>query len=340
MNPLVSVIMPVYNVEKYVGNSIESILKQTYDNFELIIVIDGSPDNSGSIAEKYSQKDSRINVIYKDNGGLSDARNCGIDKANGDYIYFLDSDDYIENNLLDISVNNAEIHKLDITVFGFYADYEDYNGEVVSSKAISPLKGIYNKDNIHKITLDDEFHNYIGYAWNKLYKSNVIKENKIRFIKGLSLIEDIEFNYLAVKYAIKIGFIDKALYHYMQRQRTTLVNEKYNNLYNLKLRAANLRVKILNEWSISEKIMNEESAKLYFSALNSGLKSVSICNDRDINSKLTEIKKIIEIDKRLNYKDNLSSIKKNIREEILLKLINMRLYRLIVLKYNFINKLK
>ena len=113
-NPLISVIVPVYNVEKYLGKCVDSILAQTYENLEIILVEDGTKDNSGAICDAYAAKDSRIRVIHKENGGLSSARNAGMDIARGEYFGFVDSDDWIEPKMYETLLNLAEKYHADL----------------------------------------------------------------------------------------------------------------------------------------------------------------------------------------------------------------------------------
>ena len=115
MSPKISIIVPVYKVEKYIHKCIDSILNQTFKDFELILVDDGSPDNCGKICDEYAKKDSRVIVIHKENGGLSSARNSGLDIARGDYIGFVDSDDYIENDMYELLYNLCEENNCDIS---------------------------------------------------------------------------------------------------------------------------------------------------------------------------------------------------------------------------------
>ena len=117
---LISVIIPVYKVEKYIERCITSVKKQSYFNIEIILVDDGSPDNCGIICDKYAETDSRIKVIHKKNGGLSDARNAGLDIATGQYICFIDSDDYIEKDTLKDMYNNIVMTRADITICNYY----------------------------------------------------------------------------------------------------------------------------------------------------------------------------------------------------------------------------
>ena len=121
-NPKISIIMPVYGVEDYVGKSIESIQAQTYENWELWAVDDGSPDNSGKICDEYATKDNRIKVIHKENGGAPSARNTAIDKATGDYFYFMDSDDWAEPTMLGDMVELAENKNAQLVIAGYYID--------------------------------------------------------------------------------------------------------------------------------------------------------------------------------------------------------------------------
>lgn len=339
MDPLVSVIMPVYNVENYISKSIESVLNQTYSAFELIIVIDGSKDNSCTIAENYATQDSRIKIVYKENGGLSDARNYGLNIAKGDYYYFIDSDDYIDKKLLEEVVYYADNNDLDVVTFGFYVDFENDKFNTYYSYEVRPRNGIYNSCNINTIIVDEGFYNYIGYAWNKLYKSTIIKNNNKCFINGLSLIEDIEFNYLVFKDTEKIGFIDKVFYHYIQRNRKSLVNAQYDNFYELKLRAAKLRVEILENWNIDNNFLEKESHKLYLGALNSGLSNICKCKDLSMNKKRIKIKEIIDFDRSINYK-NIFNHSIDIKSKVLSILIMMKMYRLIIFNYRLINKLR
>ena len=122
MEDVVSVIVPVYNVEQYIRKCIESILNQTYNKMEIILVDDGSTDNSGIICDEYSKRDKRIKVIHKINGGLSDARNAGLDICTGDYIVFVDSDDYIKNNMIEMLHKDILEKRADISVCSYFFD--------------------------------------------------------------------------------------------------------------------------------------------------------------------------------------------------------------------------
>ena len=163
-NDLISIIIPVYKVEKYLEKCIESVLKQTYTNLQIILVDDGSPDNCGKICDEYAKKDSRIEVIHKINGGLSDARNVGINRANGRYIGFVDSDDYIKEDMYEKLINLIKEYNADVSICNLYDVFD--GKEYVRNKD----NGIheYSRIDILKEILLDK--NIQSYAWNKLYK--------------------------------------------------------------------------------------------------------------------------------------------------------------------------
>lgn len=131
---LISIIVPVYNVEKYLKECIDSVISQTYKNLEIILVDDGSTDKSGEICDEYSKKDSRIKVIHKENGGLSDARNVALDIAKGEYIGFVDSDDYVEKDMFETLYKLAEEHNTEISSISFYKTLENEIIDVRNSR--------------------------------------------------------------------------------------------------------------------------------------------------------------------------------------------------------------
>lgn len=221
-NPLISVIIPVYKVEKYLHKCVDSVINQTYSKLEIILVDDGSPDNCGMICDEYSQKDSRIRVIHKENGGLSDARNAGLDIALGDYIGFVDSDDYIAPNMYEMMLQNAKKNKADISLCGYYNEYEggiiEKNYPIIEKKVLTASEGlkevIYSKK-------------YGVMAWTKLYKKELFKN--VRYPKGhvcedVYVIGDIFEN-------VKIAAFDStSLYYYVHRNdsiTTYSFNEKH-----------------------------------------------------------------------------------------------------------------
>ena len=206
---LVTVIIPVYNVEKYLRKCLDSIINQTYKYLEIIIVDDGSKDTSSYICDEYAKKDSRIIVIHKKNGGLSSARNAGLDIASGDYVMFVDSDDFVEPDFCKRPLDLALAKETDIVSFGFHKITKE--GDVATIKTTSP-RYITPEEGIKELILvKDHIYNF---AWNKLYKLSLF--NSIRYPFGKTY-EDQATTYLLFHKASKIYIDDSPLYNYIFR---------------------------------------------------------------------------------------------------------------------------
>ena len=208
MEELVTIVVPVYKVEKYIDRCIKSILNQTYKNIEIILVDDGSPDNCGKICENYAQKDKRIKVVHKENGGLSDARNAGISISNGKYISFIDSDDYIDPEYIELLYKTIKKDKSDMAISSHKVIYE--NGTVLE-KATKEESILKPKEVLKRILYDDGIDLS---AWAKLYKIELFKE--IRYPKG-RLFEDAATTYKLVDKCEKISIISRSTYNYIIR---------------------------------------------------------------------------------------------------------------------------
>ena len=251
MHSLVSVIMPVYKVEHYIGKAIESVLNQTYTYFELLVINDGTPDNSVAVAEKYLY-DGRVRLLHKPNGGLSDARNFGLEHARGQYVYFVDSDDWIEPNLLELAILAMKRHDSRIVIFGYYLDTVDRSEALIESRmVVSPL-GIFEKSK-RNLEIDSRLLGILGYAWNKLYELEFLKTNNLHFTKGISLVEDILFNSEVYRRLEKLVVIETALYHYMNRPVVTLIKTFHQDSFELYLRKCEALERFLTDWNIIEK---------------------------------------------------------------------------------------
>lgn len=216
--PKVTIIVPVYNVENYLPRCIESILNQTYGNLEILIIDDGSTDNSGKICDQYARQDTRINVIHKQNGGLSDARNVGIDNASSEYVFLLDSDDWIDPKAIEVLHNIAEKEKADIVECGFREIKSD---RILNSDACT--------GRVAKISTSKAVQECITWgqikpvAWNKLYKRSVI--GAVRYPIG-RYHED-EFTTYKILYNAKnIFYVDLAFYNY-DRSRSDSITSKF-----------------------------------------------------------------------------------------------------------------
>ena len=187
----VSIIIPVFNTQKYLHECLDSVINQTYKDVEIILVDDGSTDESGSICDDYAKKNERIKVFHISNSGLSHARNIGIDNATGEYIVFQDSDDYIELKMTEDMILEVEKNNSDLVICG-HKQFFDKPEKKPINKNFNKKKYTNRKDFLN------DFYKYFpitsNSAWGKLYKAKLIKENELKFIKGLSLIEDLMFN--------------------------------------------------------------------------------------------------------------------------------------------------
>ena len=211
-NELISVIVPIYNVERYLRRCVNSILDQTYQNIEVILVDDGSTDSSSNICDTYKLKDNRIKVIHKENGGLSDARNVGIEYAIGEYIAFIDSDDYIDARYLELLLASLRKNDADMAICNFKNVDEKGHGLYIDQSPIC-TENLTKDQLIYKYTLSNGY--YYVVAWNKLYKRSVIGD--IRFPKG-KLHEDEFTCFLFAHNCQKIACIDDFLYFYVRRE--------------------------------------------------------------------------------------------------------------------------
>ena len=218
----VSVIVPVYNVEKYIKKCLDSLVNQTLNGVEIIVVNDGSPDNSQKIIDEYTKKYKNVKSYIKENGGLSDARNYGIKKATGEYISFVDSDDYIRNDMLEIMYNYAIKEDLNVVVCDSINVYD--NGSEILIKSNNNYS-------------DNDVRNYIispPMACTRLFKKTIF--DKIQFKKNIYY-EDLEMTPKVVNITDKIGFVSEGLYYYVQRDgsimKQNVFNKKLLNIFDV-----------------------------------------------------------------------------------------------------------
>lgn len=216
MNSLISVIVPIYNVEKYLNKCVNSIINQTYKNLEIILVDDGSPDNCPQMCDDYAKKDSRIKVVHKKNGGLSDARNAGMKVATGDYVSFIDSDDYISldfhETLFQTMVDNdSDIVECSVVKFYENKKFDEYIDDlkVTNYETVDALDGLISENPFKQ------------HVWNKLYKSSVALN--IPYAVG-KLNEDEFWTYQVFGKAKKVTRINKTMYYYFQRNSSIMGN--------------------------------------------------------------------------------------------------------------------
>ena len=211
MNELVSVIVPVFKVEPYLAKCIESILCQTYENLEIFLVDDGSPDRCPQICDEFAQKDSRIKVIHKINRGLSSARNAALDEFTGDFVCFIDSDDYIEPTYVETLLTLQRKNNADLVICEY--DYAERDGRLYDHKKITWNRVISHKD-FWTLFCDSDYRIFTAVAWNKLYRAKIFEN--VRYLQGKCM----EDNFI-IKSIIEecdvIYVTSQSLYYYVQR---------------------------------------------------------------------------------------------------------------------------
>lgn len=257
-----SVIVPVYNVEKYLKECVDSILSQTFKDFELILVNDGSKDSSPAICDEYAKKDSRVKVIHKENGGQSTARNMGVEKASGEFAVFLDSDDLIADEHFFEDVKQTADEETDIVLFRYCKYYGDRTDEY--GITLANLDTENKAELLRELVKRDAF---FCSCWSKCTRMSVLKENNIVFDTSLSC-EDMDWYYNVVSKANNFKVIDKPYIYYRQRENSVTSSFKKKSITDY--------IYTINKWSEEHKkiedkrereVMLSSLAKLYCNLL-------------------------------------------------------------------------
>jgi len=261
--PFISVVMPVYGVEKHLKKAVNSVLKQTLQDFEIILVDDCSPDRCPEICNQFAEKDKRISVIHhKKNQGLSAARNSGQKKARGEYIWFMDSDDYVEKDLFEQAKESIENNPAQVIVFGLTEDYYQENNNLHHSVEIKEKKKYLNKNELRNYVIRLEQKTLYGYAWNKLYQLNYLRSLDLKYEK-VTLIEDVLFN---VKYFMDIdsmNILEFSGYHYNKRMDNSLTSKFVPDYYELHRRRIQLIYDQYIYWNLCSVKVKQILATLY-----------------------------------------------------------------------------
>ncbi|MBQ2724518.1 MAG: glycosyltransferase [Clostridia bacterium] len=259
MKDLVSVVVPVYNVEKYLGECIDSVLAQTYENWEMILVDDGSTDGSGAICDAYAAQDPRIQVLHRENGGLSEARNTGLAHSSGEYIYFLDSDDRIISEALAELVGRIEEENADIVYFDAVSFLDGSDTSEMEQRYIR--RNAYPTDDGHTVLgrLQDnrEYHSAVPLLF---MRRSFLSEKHLTFSPGI-LYEDMLFTYQMYCRAERAAYLNKALYHRRYRSNSIMTSAKTRKNFES---ACEVYRKV-REFSEDEGIMQNPISKKYIS---------------------------------------------------------------------------
>ena len=238
MRPKISVIVPIYKTERFLHACIESILAQSFADFELILVNDGSPDNSAQICEYYQKIDSRIRFINKQNGGISSARNAGLDVAKGSYIMFVDSDDYLENGCFERAYTTMISKNMDLYIGGSYEVDEASTRK--TRRCVNTAKSYSVGELMNQYEIDYPAH-WLSLVWGKLFKTGFIENNRLRFDTGLSYKEDALFIYSYLQFADEVYFDDEPVCNYRIMRDGALNRKVHRDMYEINCKVYKLK---------------------------------------------------------------------------------------------------
>ena len=270
-----SIIMPIYGVENYLREGIDTVLAQTFGDFELILVDDRSPDSCPAICDEYAARDERIKVIHKPkNEGLSEARNTGYAAAKGKYIYYMDSDDTIEPNLLEV-LNDAFADGSDIVVFGVRCVHEDKNGEVTHTETLCPSAFLAeDAPSIGQCFVELGRSRIFPYAWNKAYKRSFLEKCGVSF-ELAKLIEDFLYNIAVFEKAEKIKVLDEVYYNYRKPAHQTLASSYSPEFFSLTKKKFTLERQFLEKIHLDGRSFMPPYASRSAGAFEQGKENVS-----------------------------------------------------------------
>lgn len=267
MTPKVSIIVGLYNVASFLKKKqLSCILNQSYSNWELLLVNDGSTDETSLLCDQFAEKDSRIKVFHKENGGLGSARNVGIEQATGEYLWFYDVDDEVELNLLETCVHEMESRKVDLMIFGFWAITPSQN---LTEEVYFKEKEIWGQKQLRDCYLDDLlFVRYgNGFAWNKMYRRTFIEQNHLRY-ENQRIQQDEVFNLKAYQKVNSIYLSSKLFYHYYIYNTGNARSRFISNRFEIYKSIYNHFLKIKNEWNIDDLRFDDYVSKRFYSSVS------------------------------------------------------------------------
>ena len=272
MNSLVSVIVPVYNVEEYMDKCVETIVNQTYQNLEIILIDDGSSDSCPQKCDRWTEKDARIQVIHKKNGGVGFARNTGLELARGDFVTFVDSDDYLANDAIEVMLERIELDQSDLVIAQCVKVYPDGSADSpaypwISDKTLSKEDVVQMVGSAQALPI---------YAWGKLYRSHIF--NKVRYT-SLTCAEDVYILPEILEICKRVSLVEKVLYYYYQRLTSTVHSRKAEQIIDSILAAIHVSRYLL------EQGCTNGASRYYYSA---------VCESYELENR-TEAKHQIQI---------------------------------------------
>lgn len=293
MIPKISIIVPIYNVEQYLNRCMQSLLNQTLKEIEIILVDDESPDNCPAMCDKYARHDSRIKVIHKKNGGLGFARNSGLEIATGEYVAFVDSDDYVDTRMYETLYKYAVEYKTDMVSSGHFFEV---NHKLIGQNDVQKLT-IFEGDEIKEICLDlvsskpkiKKERQYAMSVWHGIYSTSLIKKNHILFLSERTVVaEDLPFQVDILLRATKIAYIPDFLYYYCSNEISLSSTFNSTKFYKLKI----LRQELIKRLKQIDK-QNIRVNRAFIGRIHSHIQKLVKSND-SIKIKLSNLKSVCD----------------------------------------------
>lgn len=265
MNPLISVVVPIYNSETYLRRLVDSILSQTYQNLELILVDDGSSDRSFHICEEYSSRDIRVHAFHKENGGVSSARNLGMGKATGQYLIFADADDYLLSTAVESMYKAISSYSADIAIAGHFIDFY---GKRTTEVPILKTVFLDSTDKIGEYLLYLNDNSHFDILWNKIYSMDFLKKTDISFELFAKTSQDLLFNANLFMQNPKILLISNSYYYYYKGYKDTIVSRYHPNIYNIMMSRNKKLAELFDYYNLSDiQEIKEWQANTYVSTI-------------------------------------------------------------------------
>ena len=270
--PFISVVMPVYGVEQYLNRAAESILKQTFRDIELILVDDCSPDACGQICDEIAKNDTRVKVMHLEtNGGLSNARNQGMTLATGKYVLFMDSDDYLDLDALQIAVDSIHKNPAKLILWGLIEEYYDSSNQLSTSVKVSyPEYLLSTKEELrpHIIRLEEK--TLLGYQWNKLYDLDYLRQKQLQY-ENVPLIEDILFSIAFVHDIDSMNILNITPYHYQKKISYGLTSKFVADYYDLHMLRISKMLELYKSWNLCTEEVKRILAGIYVRYVTSAI---------------------------------------------------------------------
>lgn len=316
----ISIIIPAYNVEKFIARCLDSVITQNYKNLDIIVVDDGSKDKTGSIIDDYATKDDRICVVHQPNGGLPNARNTGIKYAKGDYVMFLDSDDWIEPTCCEIVADEIQREKADLVFFEYYKEYKN---KTVQMKTYSHEKLIYDTDGKKEFYLYDM---RMITAWGKMYSAKILRQ--CEYNESFRTAEDVEFNYRIYDRVSKAVYIQKPLLHYRILEQSAI--HGYDSQIEAKLETV---LECISNWSTIDKPFHTEAYYSFKAIAFLLVCQNGICLDKQLTFRQKR-HKISDLKTDICFRDlftNLNYIKIPCSRKLLIIFEKMNLFSLVLI---------